>query len=205
MRNFYLTILLCTALGFSQENTPKKWGFEITAKFGNGKLYSNGIAPLNGTYSAGDFLLQYKINDYFSVKTGATLAEFNANFVATGNNFNQKNSYLTVPLKFLYTTGLKKKDNANDVSINMVFGLGVQGNNLYKAEVEGATGTTKDKNLGWNFGSNLDWGVEFGFARNMRLGLIYEATQDFTDLDANGADLQLKSVNNFKITYTLDF
>jgi hypothetical protein len=205
MKNLFIAFLFCSSFVFSQDLAQKKWGFEVSAKFGNGKLYQDNVAPVNGSYSAGDFLLHYRFHKNFGVKTGLTLAEYNANFVAGGNTLNIKNSYAHIPLKLQYTTGLFKRQSPEDVNINMIFGIGAQANTLYKSELESGSDTEKEKNLGWNFASNFDWGLEFGFARNMSMGVIYEAMTDFTDLDANGTYQRLKSVNTIKITYTLDF
>ena len=88
MKNIFTALfMLSFTLMFSQdvvEEKQNKYGFEVTAKFGSSKLDLKDAVDLNGSFSAGDFLFVYRLNEKSTLKSGVTLAEFNSNFTSLG-------------------------------------------------------------------------------------------------------------------------
>ncbi len=208
MKKTFTFLLVATfSLMFAQEKAndgQKKFGVEVTAKFGSSKLDTKNAVNLNGSLSAGDFLFVYRLNPNSTLKSGITLAEFNANFSTLGETASLKNTYLQVPLKYFYATSLSN-DALNNSKISMLFGLGVNANHLYKSEVETIALSSSKKNLGWNFGSSFEMGLDFTFSKYMNFGVFYEAMSDFTRIEKNDNNQKLVSTNLVKFSYILNF
>lgn len=208
MKNIFTALfMLSFTLMFSQdvvEEKQNKYGFEVTAKFGSSKLDLKDAVDLNGSFSAGDFLFVYRLNENSTLKSGVTLAEFNSNFTSLGETASLKNTYLQVPLKYFYAT-LLTNNALNNSKINMLFGIGINANHLYKSEVETTLSTSSDKNLGWNFGSSFEMGLDFTFSKYMNFGIFYEAMSDITRIKKDDINQKLVSTNLVKFSYILNF
>lgn len=208
IKYFYTSLfLVCITTVFSQTDIiapEKKFGFEITAKFGNGKLDIKDAVDFNGTYSAGDFLFVYRLGKAGILKSGVTLAEFNTNFTTLGESGSLKNSYLQIPLKYYFVTPLSN-GAAGNTKIDFQFGLGVAANNLYKSEIELTTLSTTEKNIDWNFGAIFELGLDFSFAKYANFGIYYEAQSDLNRLNNNDSEQKLTGVNMVKFAYIINF
>lgn len=208
MKNIFTVILIfCFTSIFSQdaaEDKVKKYGFEVTAKFGNSKLDLKDAVDLNGSFSAGDFLLVYRLNQNSILKSGVTFGEFNSNFTTSGETSSLKNTYLQIPLKYFYVTSLS--NNAiNNSNVNMLFGIGVNANHLLKSEIETFSSSLTDKSIGWNFGSSFEMGLDFSFSKYMNFGIFYEAMSDLSRIRKDDVNQKLVSTNLIKFSYILNF
>lgn len=201
---FFLFFLISI---FAQETNDKnqtKFGFEVTAKFGSSKLDVKEAVDLNGNFSAGDFLVVYRLNQYSIFKSGITIAEFNSNFTASGETASLKNSYLQIPLKYFYVTSLSN-NVINDSTINLLFGLGVNANHLYQSKIETVNTSNSNKNLGWNLGSSFEMGLDFSFSKYMNFGIFYEAMTDITRNEKENNNQKLVGTNLIKFSYIINF
>ena len=208
MKNIFLLILSINFLVLNAQTDEvvkeKKFGFEVTAKFGNAKLDIKDAVDLNGSFSAGDFLFVYRLDKNNMLKSGITVSEFNANFVNAGESANLTNSYLQIPIKYYYVTPLSSSSNQN-TQVDLQFGLGINANYLYKAETEVIGTTFNEKNIDWNFGAVFEMGLDFSLAKYMNFGIYYEAQSDINRMNNQGNKQKLTGVNLIKFAYILNF
>lgn len=166
---FLIVLVFSFSKSFSQEATNIKGDFEINLGYGNANIaIENDVA--NGFYSSFKAKKEFLLNKRYSLVTGFDL--FNLHFNSNENSI--ENKYLGIPLSFRANIR-----NDKDAMFAEFGGYAYYLSNSNITDNFFKT-TTKEKNLGNNFGVFFKMGYKKYFNENLKFNVSLINSQDLS-------------------------
>jgi hypothetical protein len=170
LKKYFLVVLIVSfSKSFSQEITNIKGDFEINLGYGNANIaIENDVA--NGFYSSFKAKKEFLLNKRYSLVTGFDL--LNLHFNSNDNSI--ENKYLGIPISF--------RANIRNDKDAMFAEFGGYAYYLSNSNITDnlLNITTKEKNLGNNFGVFFKMGYKKYFNENLKFNLAIVNSQDIS-------------------------
>ena len=201
-----LALLAASYTTLAQTETKQsKLSLIVEAKIGFAKISQEGSVNLNGSINGSDVLLSYKFGKNWDIATGLGMMVFDANSILAGNATSLKNTYIQIPLRIGNDYIIFKNKETQNPNVVFTISGGFCASTLIAQEIETISGSTTNKNLGWNFGFLSQVGIKFLISDKLNLGMGLEGQNDLTKMKNNGTEQRIEQLNALYFKFVIKY
>ena len=186
-----LIVLFCSTLSFGQFKMGAIAGINASTQSGIGNIWDNDGLRCN--FNVG-ILPQYKVNDWFAIKTGMIYSRKGRSIDVEKNGReltqSEKFNYLEIPVKAEFSALSGKKDHRLFASVGPYTGLLLSS----KRNVDDHTYDIEGETYDTDFGLSIGFGVEIPYGENS-LQFLLNYDMGLSEVAKYDTDLRNKSLS----------